>query len=103
MTTTSTNVNIRIDKSVKSVADAMLADMGLTFSGAVNLFIRQMIKERGIPFRVKTDVHPYEKEILEAMAEIERGDCKEYACVDDMMADMRAEMEAEDDAEIHVN
>ncbi|GHV19091.1 hypothetical protein FACS18949_18030 [Clostridia bacterium] len=96
MTTTSTNVNIRIDKSVKSVADAMLADMGLTFSGAVNLFIRQMIKEREIPFRVKTDVHPREKEILEAVAEIERGDCKKYNSVSEMFADLDAELEAEE-------
>ncbi|GHU91692.1 DNA-damage-inducible protein J [Clostridia bacterium] len=98
MTTTSTNVNIRIDKAVKSVADAMLADMGLTFSGAVNLFIRQMIKEREIPFRVKTDVPPYAKELRNSLSELKRGDFKAYACADDMFAELNAEVEAEESA-----
>ena len=50
--TQTTNLNIRIDKDVKHQAEELLHDMGLNLSTAVNIFIRQLIKDGGIPFTI---------------------------------------------------
>ncbi len=48
----SSNVTIRIDKDLKDEAEKLFNDLGLTFSGAINIFIRQAIREQGIPFQI---------------------------------------------------
>ena len=50
-----TSLNIKIDRNVKSEADAIANAMGMTLSTAINVFVRQMIKERAIPFKVQAD------------------------------------------------
>jgi len=62
MKTTHTNLNIRIDKHVKHQAEELLSEMGLNLSTAVNIFLRQLIREGNIPFIVgthKEDVSQY--------------------------------------------
>lgn len=49
-----TNLNIRIDKKVKQQADLIFDEMGINLSTAVNIFVRQVIKNKGIPFRIST-------------------------------------------------
>lgn len=46
------STNISIDAETKAQAQAMLADLGLDLSTAVNIFLRQMVYEDGIPFRI---------------------------------------------------
>lgn len=46
------NLNVRIDKDVKAAAERLFAEMGLTMTTAVNIFLRQAIHENGLPFRV---------------------------------------------------
>ena len=52
----STNLNIRTDKEVKAQAEKIFEALGLNMTTAVNIFLRQAIRERGIPFEVKLDV-----------------------------------------------
>lgn len=46
------NVTIRIDEHIKAHADALFADLGMNFTTAVNVFVRQAIREGRIPFAV---------------------------------------------------
>ncbi len=46
-------VNFRIDADVKQEVEAVLYDVGLTMSDAINIFFRKCIAEGGIPFEVK--------------------------------------------------
>ena len=48
-----TNLNIRTDKNVKEAAEAIFDELGLTMTSAVNIFLRQTIRENGIPFELK--------------------------------------------------
>lgn len=48
----SVNLNIRTDKEVKVSAEKLFAALGLNMSTAVNMFLRQAIRENGIPFEV---------------------------------------------------
>jgi DNA-damage-inducible protein J len=46
------NVTIRMDSDLKSQADEVLGEMGMSFSTAVNIFTRQVVRERRIPFEI---------------------------------------------------
>ena len=47
-----TNLNIRIDRKIKMEADTILNKMGMNLSTAVNVFVRQVVQERAIPFKI---------------------------------------------------
>jgi len=49
---TTSNISIRIDPSLKSEAEGILTELGLTTSQAINLFYRQIILMQGLPFNV---------------------------------------------------
>ena len=49
------STNITIDADTKAQAQEMLADFGLDLSTAVNIFLRQMIRDNAIPFAVRRD------------------------------------------------
>lgn len=49
----STNLNIRTDKEVKAAAEKLFEQLGLNMTTAINIFLRQAIREKGIPFDVK--------------------------------------------------
>jgi len=46
------SLNVKIDRSVKKEADSIANAMGMTLSTAINIFVRQMVYERAIPFRI---------------------------------------------------
>jgi DNA-damage-inducible protein J len=47
-----TNINIRIDSEVKSKAQKLFSKFGLDMTTAVNLFLRQSIRTKSIPFPI---------------------------------------------------
>ena len=47
-----TNLNIRIDRDLKMEADRLFNDMGMNLTTAVNVFVRQAVLERAIPFKI---------------------------------------------------
>ena len=44
---------IRIDPEVKREAVAVLDGLGLSMSGAMNIFLRAVVREGGLPFAVR--------------------------------------------------
>ena len=51
-----TNLNIRTEKAVKMAAERIFNELGLTLSAAINIFVKQSIRENGIPFELKLDI-----------------------------------------------
>ena len=47
-----TNINIRVDSNIKREAQEVLSSLGLDMTTAINIFLRQTIKRRGIPFSI---------------------------------------------------
>ena len=45
------NLQIRIDDTLKDQAQTVVQGMGLDLSGAIRLFLAQVVKENGLPFR----------------------------------------------------
>ena len=46
-------INFRIEDDLKSEADYVLSNIGINMSSALNMFIRQLVAHRGIPFEVR--------------------------------------------------
>ena len=46
------SLNVKIDRAVKAEADSIANALGMTLSTAINIFVRQMVHERAIPFRI---------------------------------------------------
>jgi DNA-damage-inducible protein J len=49
-----TNINIRVDSDIKAQAQDILASLGLDMTTAINIFLRQAIRQQGIPFAIST-------------------------------------------------
>ena len=46
------STNISIDAETKAKAQELLADLGLDLSTAINVFLRQMVRDNAIPFTI---------------------------------------------------
>ncbi|MCL2024745.1 MAG: type II toxin-antitoxin system RelB/DinJ family antitoxin [Coriobacteriia bacterium] len=47
------NVFARVEPEVKMQAENVLAELGIPMSNAINLYLRQIVLRRGIPFETK--------------------------------------------------
>lgn len=63
------NLYIRIDQEVKSEAEQLFSNFGITVTDAVNIFLRKAIMVGGLPFDVRMSIP--NAETLAAMQEIE--------------------------------
>lgn len=65
------STNIKIDPVLKRDAQELFDNLGLSLSAAVNLFLRQAVREQAIPFRVR--IPAYNEETLKAIEDARRG------------------------------
>ena len=56
-----TNINVRTDSEIKSAAQAIFASLGLDMSTAINIFLRQTVRQNDIPFVLTTTPAPKKK------------------------------------------
>ena len=84
------NISIRMDSNLKAAAEELYEELGMNLSTAFNIFVRQSLRERGIPFKI-TEGTP-NKETVSAMLEAERiaknPNVKGYRDVDELFADL---------------
>ncbi len=50
-----TNINIRVDSKIKTQAQDVFTSLGLDMTTAINIFLRQAIRQHGIPFAVSME------------------------------------------------
>ena len=53
------STNISIDVDTKAKAQELLADLGLDLSTAVNIFLRQLVRENAFPFVISREKEQY--------------------------------------------
>ena len=69
-----TSLTVRIDEDVKKEAESLFNNLGFSMSSAVNVFFRQAIREKAIPFQIKASgkydeyFNEYNMKILEESA-----------------------------------
>lgn len=74
-------VNIRMDDDLKASADVLFDELGLNMSTAVNMFVKQAVRQGGIPFAITTNGDPFYSEanqrfLRKEIAELESGKAK---------------------------
>lgn len=91
MAGSTTNISIRMDSDLKAQAEALFSELGMNLTTAFNIFVRQSIRDGGIPFKVSlTELN---KETIAAMLEAERiakdPSVKGYTDLDELFTDLR--------------
>lgn len=91
MAGTTTNISIRMDSELKAQAEALFSELGMNLTTAFNIFVRQSLREGGIPFEIS--IKQPNKETIEAMLEAERiakdPSVKGYTDLDELFAELK--------------
>ena len=92
MANQTTNISFRMDTELKAAAEALFDELGMNISTAFNIFVRQSLREGGIPFKI-TKGKP-NAETVAAMLEAERiakdPNVKHYTDLDELFADLKS-------------
>jgi len=88
------NTSIRIDEETKKEAQKLFKDLGLSLSAAINIFLKQAIREKGIPFYVNS--LPENLELPQAFEEAKQikenpSNYKSYSKPEEMFKDILEE------------
>lgn len=86
-----TNISIRMDSDLKAQAEDLFSELGMNLSTAFNIFVRQSLREGGIPFEIRME-QP-NKETMAAMLEAERiakdPTVKHYSDVEEALRELK--------------
>lgn len=85
-----TNLNIRMEKKIKQQAEELFAEFGINMTTAINMFLRQAIRQRGIPFDLTLDT-PNAQTIAamnEADEMLEKGTGKRFSSAKEMFEEL---------------
>ena len=87
----SVTTSIKVDPEVKAESQALFERLGLSWSAAINLFLRQAIREQAIPFRVGEPA--YNEETQRTIRESRQGInlSGPYYSVAELMADLESD------------
>ena len=85
------NMSIRMDTELKKQAEDMLSAMGLNMTTAMNMFLRQVVRQGKIPFEIAADMP--NSETVAAINEIDdiikgKISAKKYSSTDELFADL---------------
>lgn len=88
----SVNVTIRMDSEIKAKVEELYTSLGMNMSTAINMFVRQCLRERQLPFQPSLNVP--NQETIEAMEEakemLRTGNFKRYT-VDEAFEELEKE------------
>ena len=88
------NTSIKIDEETKKEAQKLFKDLGLSLSTAINIFLKQAIREKGIPFYINSLSE--NSELTQAFEEAKQikknpSNYKSYSSPEEMFKDVLGE------------
>ena len=84
-------ISVRLDDDLKTQADELFNDLGLTMSAALTMFVKQAVREQAIPFTVSRRPNATTlAAIAEAKAIARDTSVKGYASVDELIAELNS-------------
>lgn len=88
---TPVSTNIKIDPDLKRESQILFEQLGLNLSTAINMFLRQSVREQAIPFRVGNPVP--NSETLKAIEDARNGIglSQGFSSVAELMEDLNAD------------
>ena len=80
-------VNIRIDNGLKEKADFLFEELGLTMTTAVNMFVKQAVRQGRIPFDIAIHTDPFYSEgnmriLQQSIADADAGKLTEHELIE---------------------
>ena len=60
-------MELKIDKNIEKKAETLFSELGMSLDTAINIFIRQAIREGGIPFTI--NLNEFNQDSIEALLE----------------------------------
>lgn len=79
-------LSVRVDEQDKKRFEAFCDETGMNVSVAVNMFIKSVLREQKLPFKVKTDPFYSEENIArlkKSIAQLENGQYTEHDITED--------------------
>ena len=83
-----TSMNLRIDKNLKKDAEALFDSLGINMTTAINIFLRQSVRDQGIPFQISAK-NDYKKVPAYRGKAAKYPDYEEYVAASLKEADMK--------------
>ena len=88
------NTSIKINEETKKETQKLFKDLGLSLSTAINIFLKQAIREKGIPFYINS--LPKNSELAQAFEEAKQikknpSNYKSYSSPEEMFKDVLGE------------
>ena len=85
------STNISIDADIKKQAQELFAELGMDLSTAINIFIRQALRQHSIPFEITADIP--NDETAKAIDNVRKGQglSRGFNSVAELMEDLYAD------------
>ena len=89
------SIHVRVDPKVKLDVEKILNTLGMSTGEAINIYLKQIILNSGIPFEIKTP--QFSQEMMEAIEEVEEMEknpqnYKAYDSIEKFMEDLHSEI-----------
>ena len=80
-------VNIRIEDSLKEKADFVFDELGLNMTTAINIFVRQVVRQGRIPFDITIHTDPFYSDsnmriLRQSIADADAGKLTEHDLIE---------------------
>lgn len=79
-----TTVRARIDETLKNEVEHIFKEIGLSTSQAINLFLKKVVSEKGIPFDLKVS----NQDTFKALDELKSRDGATFNSVEELFNDL---------------
>lgn len=86
------SLNIRVDEVTRTEAEHIFQQLGLTMSGAINMFLKQVVREKAVPLSMELDPMFTSRTVREDLEEARKLRAEGVAGVD--AASLAAQMDA---------
>ncbi len=85
------NTSIKIDQTLKQESQELFESFGLSLSSAINMFLRQAVREQAIPFRIGNPLP--NSETIKAIEDARKGIglSRGFTSVSELMEDLDAD------------
>lgn len=77
-------INLRVDDELKEESTRILNMLGMDVTGAIKIFLKQVVLQEGIPF----DVTLKKPELMQALDDLEKGRIESFSDVKTLMEDL---------------
>mgnify|MGYP003290396319 FL=1 len=80
------SINVRVERNLKESAETVFKELGMSMTSAINIFLRQTVRDQGLPFQpVLTHIN---KETIDAIEEGRKlasdPNTKKYSSMDEL-------------------